>query len=160
MRCLFALLLLTLVGCFDTGDVANVCRSDDNCPVGEVCRESPIKAGRLICVASCVRDDECATGEMCSFGRCQPVVQRPVDGAVVDAGAVDMAGDAGDAGGDAGDMAMDARFPPPDMLVDLGEPDLATPEQGVEPDLGAVDAEPLDEGAPSIDLDIDDDGGI
>ncbi|MEZ4434876.1 MAG: Dickkopf N-terminal cysteine-rich domain-containing protein [bacterium] len=160
MRRLFALLLLTLVGCFDTSDVNNECRSDENCPVGEVCRVSPIEAGRLICVASCVRDDECAAGEMCSFGRCQPIVQPPADGAVVDAGAVDMAGDAGDAGADAGDMAMDARFPPPDMLVDFGEPDLAAPEQGVEPDLGAVDAEPLDEGAPSIDLDIDDDGGI
>src|SRR5690606_25281092 len=126
--------------------------TDENCPVGEVCRESPIEAGRLICVASCVRDDECAAGEACSFGRCQPLVTPPGDGAMADA-AVDMATDAGaaDGGADAGDAAPDARFPPPDMLVDLGEPDLATPDVSFEPDLGAIDAEPIDSGAPAID---------
>lgn len=168
MRSVIALLLLVTVGCFDDSEVADVCRTDENCPVGQVCRESPIEPGRSICVASCVRDDECAAGESCGFGRCLPTLPTGDAAPVDDGGAADRAIETdatSDASADAtsdatlGDAsAGDEGFPPPDALLDESLPDESLPDGEPMVDLGAIDAEPLDGQAPSIDLDIARDG--
>lgn len=168
MRRVITLLLLATVGCVDDSAVADICRTDENCPVGQVCRESPIEPGRTICVASCVLDDECAAGESCSFGRCLPTLPTDDAGPMGDGGLADRAVEAdatADASADAtsdatpGDGgAGDEGFPPPDALLDLALPDESLPDGEPLVDLGAIDAEPIDMQAPSIDLDIARDG--
>ncbi|MCB9554224.1 MAG: hypothetical protein H6705_20535 [Myxococcales bacterium] len=160
MRRLFVLLLVALAGCTDSGDFADSCRSDDNCALGQVCRESPVDRGRKICMVACVQDDECAAGQRCSFGRCQPLLPGESDGGDEDAAPADAAitdaavTDAGD------DAALDQSFPPPDALVDGPLPDFEPPDFEPMPDLGALDAEPIDGGLPSIDRGVVGDGGI